>query len=396
MPKVLDGIRVVDLTRVISGPFCTMLLADMGAEVLKIEGPEGEDARNGAPRGRGGSLYWISHNRNKKSITLNLRAEKGKEILRELVKRADIVAENFRPGVMASIGFDYPRLKAIKDDIILVSLCGFGQTGPYAQRPAYDQVIQSMSGLVWVTGHPDGPPARPGVYIGDYLPAVYAAFGTMLALYHRDHTGQGQHVDVAMLDAIVSMMCMPIANYIVNGIASERRGNRSVLNPAAPNNTYRLADGYVHLIVIIDDHFRRLCEALGRQDWLEDPRFKDQFSREKYGAELDALVAAELAPRSVGEVLAMMERAGVACGPVQDIPQVVADPQVQSRQMIVEVDHPVMGRIPVPGVTVKLSATPGEVRTAPPLLGAHDEEVYQGLLGYSHADIEALRADGII
>lgn len=395
MTRVLDGIRIVDLTRVISGPFCTMLLADMGAEVIKIESPRGEDARNSAPRIETGSLYWACHNRNKKSITLNMRTAKGRGIFRDLVKGADIVVENFRPGVMAAMGFDYPRLKAIKEDIILVSICGFGQNGPYAQRPAYDQVVQSMGGLTWVTGHPDGPPARPGVYVGDYLPAVYAAYGAVLALYHRDRTGQGQHVDVAMLDAIVSMMCIPIANYLVKGKESFRRGNRSLAGPGSPNNSFELSDGYLHIIAIIDEHFQRFCQALGRSEWAEDPRFKDQFSREVNGPELDRLVQEELRNRKVAEVAELMERNGVACGPIQTIAQIVQDPQVRARDMIVKMDQPEMGLVPVPGVVVKMSGTPGRVETPPPVLGSSNEEVY-GMLGYSAAEIERLKEEGVV
>jgi crotonobetainyl-CoA:carnitine CoA-transferase CaiB-like acyl-CoA transferase len=396
MAGVLDGIRVVDLARVISGPFCTMLLADMGAEVIKVEGPDGESARNSAPRVPGGSAYWITHNRNKKSITLNLWTDKGKDILRELVKRSDIVVENFRPGVIAQIGFDYERLKVAKEDIILISVSGFGQTGPYAHRPAFDQIVQAMGGLTWLTGQPGTPPARAGVYVGDYLPGLYAAFGAVLALYHRDHTGRGQHVDVSMMDAVVSMVGIPIANYIMTGFAAERRGNRNMYSSIAPNNTYRLADGYVQFNANSPEHFRRFCQALNREDWLQDSRFQPLRGREEFGDELDAMVAVELAPRKVAEVVLLMERAGVPCGPVQSIPQIIVDPQVKARQMIVELEHPVMGKIPVPGVVVKMSGSPGAIRTAPPVLGANNEEVYGSILGYAAADIEAMKTEGII
>lgn len=396
MSRALDGIRVIDLARVVSGPFCTMLLADMGAEVIKVEGPEGEATRSSLPRARGESVHWLSHNRNKKSITLNLRTDQGKEILRELVKRSDIITENFRPGVMAQIGFDYPKLKTIKQDIILVSVSGFGQEGPYAKRPAFDQIVQSMGGLAWVTGHPECPPVRAGVYVGDYLPGVYAAFGAMLALYHRDRTGQGQHVDVAMLDAVVSMMCIPLSNYLLTGVAAERRGNYSPNSRTAPNNTYKLTDGYVEIVANSDEHFRRFCTALGREEWLQDPRFQPPNGREQFSAALDAMVAKDLAPRTVAEVIDAMDKAAVPCGPIQSIPQVAADPQVRARQMIVEVEHATMGALPLQGVTVKMSETPGEVRTPPPVLGAHNTEVYGELLGYTAAEIEALKAAGII
>jgi CoA:oxalate CoA-transferase len=396
MANVLEGIRIIDLSRVISGPFATMLLADMGAEVIKIEGPEGEDARTSPPRKGDGSLYWISHNRNKKSVTLNLRTDRGKEILRQLVRQADVVVENFRPGVIAQIGFDYPRLKALKDDIIMLSISGFGQTGPYASRPAYDQIVQAMSGIAWVTGHPEMPPVHAGVYIGDYLPAVYAAFGVTLALFHRQRTGQGQQVDVAMLDSLVSTLCIPIANHLVNGALPERRGNKSLAGPGAPNNTYQLADGYVHILAITDDHFQRLCRALGRDDWATSERYASRTDREHNGDEFDAALAEELRPRKVAEVMVLAEKFGFACGPVQSIPQVVSDPQVRARDMITEVYHPTMGKVPVGGITVKLSETPGEVRLPPPLLGAHNREVLGGLLGYSDAEVEAFRAAGVI
>jgi CoA:oxalate CoA-transferase len=396
MAGALAGVRVVDLARVISGPFCAMLLADMGAEVIKVEGIEGEPARSGAPRVPGGSAYWITHNRNKKSITLNLRTEKGKDILRDLVRKSDIVVENFRPGVIAQIGFDYERLKTIKEDIILISVSGFGQTGPYAHRPAYDQIVQAMGGLAWVTGHPGCPPARAGVYVGDYLPGLYAAFGGVLALYHRDHTGRGQHIDVSMMDAVVSMMGIPIANYLITGFAAERRGNRNMYSPIAPNNTYQLADGWVEIVGSNNEHFRRFCLALNRQDWLHDPRFQTLELREASGDLLDSLIAEELATKTVAEVTALMDKAGVPCGAVQSIPEIVADPQVQARQMIVEVEHPTMGTIPVPGVTVKMSDSPGEVRSAPPVLGNANNEVYGSLLGYTVDEIATLKAEDII
>jgi crotonobetainyl-CoA:carnitine CoA-transferase CaiB-like acyl-CoA transferase len=373
-----------------------MLLADMGAEVIKVEGTEGEQSRNAAPRVPGGSAYWITHNRNKKSITLNLRTGKGKEILTDLVKRSDIVVENFRPGVMAQIGFDYPRLKDIKEDTILVSVSGFGQTGPYAHRPAFDQIVQAMGGLTWLTGDPVTPPARAGVYVGDYLPGLYAAFGAVLALYHRNHTGLGQHVDVSMMDAVVSMVGIPIANYIITGFAAQRRGNRNMYSAIAPNNTYQLADGYMQINANSQEHFQRFCQALNRQDWFQDARFKSPRSREEFGDMLDALVASELSTRRVSEVVSLMDKAGVPCGPVQTIPEIANDPQVEARQMIVKLDHPEMGCIPVPGVTVKMSDSPGEVKTAPPVLGASNLEVYSDLLGYATAEIEALKSEGVI
>ncbi len=392
--RPLDGILVIDMTRIIAGPFCGLLLADLGAEVIKVEEPKGDATRHRGPFKDGLSLHFTTHNRNKKSITLNMRSARAKEIFAELVKVGDVVLENFRPGVMAAMGFDFERLRAIKPDIILTSISGFGQTGPYSQRAAHDSIVLAQAGIQDLNGYPDMPPVRVGVNYGDYSAGLYAAFGTMTALYHRELTGEGQWVDASLLDSSVSFLGTFFSEYIAVGTLPTRVGNANV--HSAPNNTYEVKDGYVSVAAGLDSQWPSMAKAIGRPELAEDPRYKAARTRAQNRPEVDALVQDWLRDKTMAEAVRNLEAAGIACGPVNTLAQMVEDPQVKARELILEVEHPTVGKIPVPGQALKMSALPKPEPKYPPLLGEHNEDVFCGLLGHRTEELAQWKQEGVI
>ena len=396
MSGPLEGIRVVDLTRILAGPYCTMMLGDMGAEIIKVENPDGgDDTRGwGPPFLNGVSTYFISINRNKKSLTLNLKAERGKELLRDLIRKSDIMVENFRPGALDKLGFSWEEIHRINPAMIFASLSGFGQTGPRKNEPGFDVVIQGEGGIMSITGEPDGPPNKFGASVADITAGMLAAQGILLSLYHREKTGVGQMVDVGMLDGQVALLTYHANGYFATGKLPPRRGNK---HPSiTPYETYSCKDGYFNLGVGNDNLWRKFCDAMGLGEIKEDPKFAVNKDRVDNRLELQEILDALFAEKTVEETLDALRGAGIPCGPINNLAQVLSEPQVLAREMVVDVDVPVAGPTKVTGVPIKLSKTPGSVRTPPPTLGQHTEEVLESVLGMDEAQRNALRQEGVV
>jgi crotonobetainyl-CoA:carnitine CoA-transferase CaiB-like acyl-CoA transferase len=371
----LAGLTVLDLTRVLSGPYCTMLLADMGARVIKIEQPgRGDETRAwGPPFVAGESAYFLSINRNKESVTLDFKQPGGRQALDRLLERADVLVENFRPGTLDRLGLGYAAVAAKHPRLVYCSISGFGQTGPRRNQAGYDAVMQAEGGLMSVTGGADGPAYRVGVAIADLVAGLLAAQGIVLALYSRDRTGRGQQVDVGMLDGVVSLLTYHASMHLTTATRSQRVGNRHAT--IAPYDTFSAADGELFLAVGNDDQFRRFCEATGQQALLTDERFATNPSRVVHHRELRERLAPIVRQQSRVYWNELLTRAGVPCGSVRDVAEALSDPQLMARDMIEAVEHVAAGTIKVLGVPIKLSETPGAVRTAPPILGQHTAQV---------------------
>jgi crotonobetainyl-CoA:carnitine CoA-transferase CaiB-like acyl-CoA transferase len=359
-----------------------------------VERPGGEDSRGTAPFYKGQATYTLAFNRNKRAITLDTRAPEGKAILRQLVEWADVIVENYRPGTMEAMGFGFAELQRINPRVILTSISGVGQTGPDRHTAMFDCIAQARSGLMSRNGPSPDEPELVGTYIGDYLTAVYGALGTMFALYARERTGRGQAVDVALLDSLFSSLGTFALQQVLLGAPLVKDGNRDL--HAAPGNLFETRDGKVYIHAGTDPLFARFVGVIGRPELADDPRFRTLADRMAHATEAEALVANWVAERGADEVQRILAEAGIPCSCVQDMAEAVADPQLRAREMLVEVEHPTLGTLTVPGIPVKLSATPGSVRTAPPLVGEHNHEVYCELLGLPEAEFEALRAGGVI
>jgi crotonobetainyl-CoA:carnitine CoA-transferase CaiB-like acyl-CoA transferase len=391
---VLDGVTVLDLSRFIAGPLCAQMLGDMGAEVIKVERPSGEDARKHAPFYQGESVYTMMYNRNKHGVTLDTRHPDALPLLEELVRRSDVVVENYRPGTMEKMGLGYQRLRELRPDVILVSISGFGQTGPLAQRGLFDAIAQATSGLMSLTGEPEGKPTLVGTYVADYIAGYHGAMGAMLALLHRERTGEGQHVDVASLDALFSTLGTRPSAYVMLGEHPRRNGSRDQLT--GPANVFPAADGYVYLHAGTDPLFPRLCQVMGRADLAADPRFVDVPGRLAHIEELEREVSAWTSVRTRAQLTAELGGTGIPFGEVATVEDAVAPPQIEAREMMLDVEHPTLGTLRIPGIPIKLSATPGAVRKAPPTVGEDNDHVYGDLLGLSAERIAKLRAEGAI
>jgi len=394
-PGPLAGLTIVDLTRVLSGPYCTMLLADMGARVIKIEQPgRGDDTRAWGPPFVGQeSAYFLSINRNKESVTLDFKAAEGRRVLNQLISTADALVENFRPGVMSRLGLDYAALKDRHPRLVCCSISGFGQDGPRRNHAGYDAVIQAEGGLMSVTGDADGRAYRVGVAVTDMVAGLLAAQGIVLGLFARERTGRGQHVDISMLDGVISLLSYHASIYLTTGAESHRVGNRHAT--IAPYDTFRAADGELFLAVGNDDQFRRFCTAAGLQQLAEEQRFSTNPLRVANEALLKEIIEPVMRTRTRDEWIRTLGDAGVPCGAVRSVSEALSDPQVSARRMIEAVEHAVLGSMKVLGTPIKLSDTPAAVRTAPPTLGQHTDKVLAEL-GLSGADITALRTRAIV
>lgn len=389
----LAGIKVVDLTRILSGPYCTMILADLGAEVIKIESPEGDDTRQwGPPFVHGESAYFLSINRNKKSIVLNLKHEKAKEVFFKLVQTADVVVENFRPGTMERLGIGYETLKQHNPRIILASISGFGQTGPYAHKPGYDLLAQGMGGLMSVTGEADRPPVKAGYSLADVGAGMWAAFGIMVALWERESSGEGQWVDASLLDTMISWQTYLAGNYFAT------RQNPKPLGGAHPNivpyQVFKASDGYFILAVGNDSHWNSFVKAM-KMEVFEDPRFATNPDRVRNRDVLIPIMEEIFKQKTVKEWIELFEGIKIPCGPVNKFSDILNDPHVLAREMVVKVPHDEWGMLEMLGIPIKLSRTPGKIRSVPPKLGEHTEEVLTNL-GYDETEIEALEVSGAI
>ena len=395
MPGPLDGIKVLDLTRVLAGPYATMLLGDLGAEVIKIEQPgTGDESRNFGPFKNGFSLYFMSVNRGKQSVTLNLKTERGLSIFKQLLGQTDILVENFRPGTMQKLGLDYDTLKVEHPSLIYAACSGFGQTGPYAQQGAYDMIIQGMGGIISITGEPDGPPVRVGTSISDITAALFTTIGVLSALHHRNRTGSGQFVDVAMLDSLVAVLENAVVRYFATGEAPKPLGAR---HPAiTPFEAFASADGHVIIALGNDTLWAKFCEHVDRKELISDERFRTNADRTENHDELFPILAEIMSQRPTDNWIDALGAIGVPCGPINAMDKVVSHPQVQAREMITRIAHQITGEVEVPGVPIKLSETPGDVDAPAPSLGEHTDQVLTDLLKMHPDEVERLRRDGVV
>ncbi|MDR3591370.1 MAG: CaiB/BaiF CoA-transferase family protein [Negativicutes bacterium] len=386
---------VLDLTRVLAGPYASMMLADYGADVVKIETPEiGDDSRGFGPFVGKESAYFMSLNRGKRSMTLNLKLPEAQELFKEMVKKADIVLENYRPGTMEKFGLGYEVLRQINPKIIYAACSGFGHSGPYMEKAAYDVIVQGMGGIMSITGHEGGEPTRVGASVGDITAGLFTVIGVLTALYARTVSGVGQKVDVGMLDCQVAILENAIARYLVTGNVPGPIGNRH--SSITPFEAFSAKDGYIIIAVGNDRLWARFCELIAREELIADERFGTNAARTQNQKPLKAILDGVFPAKTVDEWIEVLEGAGIPCGPINTVDRVLKDPQVVAREMIVEVEHPVAGKLKMPGLPIKLSATPGAVEEAAPLLGQHTEEILAELLGMSPARVAELKARKVL
>jgi formyl-CoA transferase len=399
----LTGVRILDLTRAMAGPFCTMMLGDLGADVIKVERPgRGDESRGwgppfvGEPYGPypGESAYYLSANRNKRSITVNLKEQKGVEIVRQLAAKADALVENFRTGVLDGLELGYEQLSSVNAQLVYCSISGYGRTGPYADRPGYDFVIQAEGGFMGITGPEEGPPFRVGVPIIDITAGMFSSTAILAALRARDTTGKGQLIDLSLLDTQVALLANVASNYLVGGQEPRRLGN------AHPNITpyeaFRARDRWFALAAANERQWSILCDVIGQPDLRTDPRFADNNTRVENRSVLREVLDTAFLARDADEWLEAFRRAGLPCGPINTIPEVFSHAQAEARELIAVTEHPTAGTVQFPGFPYKLSDTPASVRRPPPMLGEHTEEVLVDLLGYSTEDVMACRQTGAI
>ena len=396
MAGPLNGIRILDLTWVLSGPFATMVLSDLGAEVIKIERPEvGDIARGNGPHVNGVSTYFLSLNRGKKSVVLNLTSRQGKDVFLKLVRHADVVVENFVPGTMKKLGLDYEVLKELNPRLIYAACSGFGQTGPYATKPALDIIIQSMGGIISTTGEPGRPPVKPGVSLGDITAGLFLSISILAALEERHSSGQGQMIDISMLDCQLALMENAFVRYLATGEIPRPLGTRHPVS--TPFQIFPTRDNYIAVATMggAQDQWPVFCSIIGRLDIIDDDRFKTGWLRTQNYAALEPILNDAMKTRTTGEWLADFEAVSIPCGPVNTIAQAAADPQVMAREMIVSVHHHKSGDFRVVGTPVKLSRTPCKVEVGAPELGEHTGKVLKEILGLSEQEIAHLQESGI-
>lgn len=392
MAKPLEGVVVLDLSRVLAAPYTGMILADMGADVIKIERPgKGDDSRAYGPFKNGESVYYMSLNRGKRSMTLNMKSEEGKQILKDLVKEADVLVENFRGGTMDKLGLGYDVLKEINPRLIYSACTGFGMTGPYKFDPAYDVIVQGMGGIMSITGQEGGEPTKVGASIGDITAGIFSAVGIMMALYAREKTGKGQLVDVSMLDCQVAILENAIARYMNAGVSPKPIGNRHA--SITPFQSLKTSDGYVIIAVGNDTLWQKFCGLIDRPDLATDPRFTTNPLRTENVKVLGEELTKTFVTKTMDEWLHILKEGGIPVGPINDVERVIKDPAVIARDMIVTTHHPVAGDVEMAGVPIKLSDTPGSVDGPAPTLGQHTREILKEKLNMDDALIDQLYAD---
>ncbi len=386
----LDGIRVLDLGRYQAGPRCALMFARMGAEVIKIEALAGDESRQNGPRVRGQSAYWVQYNSGKKSLALNLREDRGKEVLRDLAKISDVLVQNFRPGTIKRMGFGYDELKALNPGIVMVNVSAYGQYGPYRDRVGFDPIGQAIGGLMSLTGFPDGPPTRTFFPLIDRMTALHATIGALAALWERQFSGEGQSIDVSLADTGFTTNEIPIAAYLGNGTVTPREGNGVGLS-----NAYPTADGWVFIAAVSDNIWPRVCEALGMTAWVEDPRLATRGQRQEHADELEPALADWFSKRSTQEAVDILASHDIPAAPVNDVEHAANDPHLRAREMMVEVPDPVAGSIHVAGKMIKFGRTPMVVGSTP-TVGEHTRQILIEVLGYSESEVQALSEERVV
>ena len=394
---LLDGVRVLDLTRILAGPYCTMLLGDLGADIIKVEVPgRGDDTRQWGPSFTTGgeSAYFLAANRNKRSLTLNLKSERGRSILGELIQQADILIENFRVGTLEKWDLSYEQLKNLRPDLIYCTITGYGYTGPYRDRRGYDFIIQAMGGFMSVTGPEDGEPFRAGIAVADLSSGIYACNAVLAALYARERTGKGQRIDISLLDCQVAMMSYVASNFLVSGEPPQRFGNA---HPnLVPYQVFEAQDGYFAFAAGNDLQWANFCRAVGREAWETDPLFATNPARLTNRTKLVGLLNELFSTRSVADWIELCEGAGLPVGPINTMEAALSDPQVLARGMVMEVPHPTEGSVPLLRSPLNIPTAPSEVRYPPPTLGQHTDEILSELLNYDSEGIQALRESEVV
>lgn len=392
----LAGYRVLDLSRILAGPFCTMILGDQGADVIKVERPvTGDDTRTWGPPFAGGeSAYYLCCNRNKRSIVIDLKNSAGRDLVRELAAVSDVFVENFTPGLTKTFGIDHETLRKLNPRLVYVSVTAYGQGGPYRDRPGYDMVLSAVGGLMWITGERDGPPCKVGVAITDVLTGVYASGAITSALLWRERSGKGQYLDISLLDAQVSGLANIASNYLVAGKEAQRWGTAH--ESIVPYQVFQTKDRPIAIAAANQKLWINFCKVIGKEEWLNDPRFESNPKRVENRGALLPLIEELFALKTCDEWMELLVSAAVPCGPVNDMEHLFADPQVRHRDMVAEVPHPTIGTLRLAGIPIKYSETPGSIRLHPPLLGQHTDEVLKQVLDCPPERIEKLKSEGSI
>jgi formyl-CoA transferase len=391
----LNGIRVLDLSRVLAGPYCTMVLGDLGADVIKVESPEGDETRGwGPPFAEGESAYYLCVNRNKRSIIVNFKTDEGRTIIDELIKQSDVLIENFRPGTLAHFSLDYKSVSALNPQLIYCSITGFGQTGPLRDKPGYDFMIQAMGGLMSITGEPDGEPMKVGVAVADLFAGQNAVIAILAALQARNQTGKGQHLDISLFDSQVAMLANVASNFLISGNLPKRYGNAHA--NIVPYQSFQARDAWFVLTVGNDKQFERLCGVIGNSELVNNARFSSNSQRVKNREELIELLKPIFMEKTASEWLSALEAAEIPCGPINTLDKVFSMPQVEARDMLIHLQHAKIGDLRLVGSALELSDTPVDYKLPPPRLGEHTEAVLKELLGYSPEQILDLQERRVI